>query len=177
MTPLVIPKPDPSEYAPYYGKYIGLVQGDDVLRALTDQIDKSLATLRGVSEEGSLKRYAPGKWSMREVAGHLIDTERIFAYRALRFARNDPTELPGFEQDDYIPAAHFDTRPWKDLLGEFDLVRRGNLCMFRGLDAEAWLRRGVASKCEISVRAAAYVIAGHELHHLRILRTKYISFD
>src|SRR5260370_5945459 len=149
MPHLIIGKPDASEYAPNYGMYISLVEGDAVLAALADT---SVAELRSVSEEASLTRYAPGKWSLREVLGHLIDTERIFAYRALRFARNDPTELPGFEQDDYIPAAHFDTRPWKDLLGEFDLVRRGNLCMFRGLDAEAWLRRGVASNFEISVR-------------------------
>ena len=120
-------------------------------------------------------RYAPGKWSLREVLGHIIDAERIFAYRALRFARNDPTELPGFEQDDLIPAAHFDQRPWADLLAEFELVRRSNLLLFAGFDREAWLRQGVASRNRISVRALAYVIAGHELHHLRVIRTKYLK--
>ena len=103
----------------------------------------------------------------------MIDTERIFAYRALRFARNDRTLLPGFEQDDYIPAAQFDRRPWADLLEEFEAVRRSNVLMFRGLSEEAWRRAGVANGDGMSVRAAAYVIAGHELHHMRVLREKY----
>ena len=175
MPHVVINKPEPSEYAPYYGKYISLVQSGDVLAALADQAAKSLAKLRSVSEETSLRRYAPGKWSMREVLGHVTDTERIFAYRALRFARNDATELSGFEQDDYVPAAHFDRRPWAELLAEFELVRRGNMLLFGGFDNAAWLRRGVASKNEISVRALVYIIAGHELHHMQIIRTKYLT--
>ncbi len=174
MPHLIIGKPDASEYAPNYGMYISRVEGDDVLAALADT---SVAELRSVSEEASLTRYAPGKWSLREVLGHVIDAERIFAYRALRFARNDPTELPGFEQDDLIPAAHFDQRPWADLLAEFELVRRGNLLLFAGFDREAWLRQGVASRNRISVRALAYVIAGHELHHMRVIRTKYLKAD
>jgi len=105
----------------------------------------------------------------------VIDSERIFAYRALRFARNDSTELPGFEQDDYVPPAHFDQRPWAELLDEFELVRRGNLLLFGGFDREAWLRRGVANGVGITVRALVYAIAGHELHHLRIIRAKYLS--
>ena len=96
----------------------------------------------------------------------MIDTERVFAYRALRFARNDRTNLPGFEQDDYVAAAHFDRRPWADLLEEFEAVRRSNLLMFRGFGEEAWPRQGVANGNAMSVRAAAYVIAGHELHHM-----------
>jgi uncharacterized damage-inducible protein DinB len=168
-------RPDPSEYGPFYAGYVSLVQGEDVLEALRDQIGRSLDVLRPVSSEDSLERYAPGKWSLREVVGHLIDAERIFAYRALRFARNDPTELPGFEQDDYVPAAQSDRRPWPDLLAEFELVRRANLLMFRGLDREAWLRRGVASRNEMTVRALAYAIAGHELHHLGIIRTRYLA--
>ena len=167
-------RPEPSEYAPYYEKYVRLVEGEDVLRAIGDQIGQSLATLRGVSPEDSLGRYAPGKWSLREVVGHLIDSERVFAYRALRFARNDRTGLPGFEGDDYVTAAGFDRRPWPELLDEFEAVRRATIPMFRGLDGEAWLRRGVASDNEMSVRAFAYNIAGHELHHLQIVRTKYL---
>jgi hypothetical protein len=103
----------------------------------------------------------------------MIDTERIFAYRALTVARNDRTELPGFEQDDYIPAAQFDRRPWADLLEEFAAVRGSNLLMFRGLEQEAWTRQGVVNRNPLSVRAAAYVIAGHELHHMRVLHQKY----
>lgn len=167
-------RPDPSEYAPYYEKYVSLVEGEDVLRALGDQIGQTLATLRGVSPEDSLARYAPGKWSLREVVGHLIDTERVFSYRALRFARNDRTRLPGFEGDDYVAAGQFDRRPWPELLDELEAVRRATIPMFRGLDGEAWLRRGVASDNEMSVRAFAYNIAGHELHHLQIVRTKYL---
>src|SRR5215470_7302403 len=101
-------RPEPSEYAPYYERYVKLVETTDVLGALRTQLDESLALLRGLSAEASLARYAPGKWSVREVVGHVIDSERIFAYRALRFGRGDKTPLPGFEQDDYIPAARFD---------------------------------------------------------------------
>src|SRR5262245_26014949 len=120
MPHVVITKPEPSEYAPSYERYISQVPTGDVLAALTDQAAKSLAKLRSVSEETSLRRYAPGKWSMRESLGHLIDSERIFAYRALRFARNDASELSGFEQDDYVAAGHFDSRPWAELLAEFE---------------------------------------------------------
>jgi uncharacterized damage-inducible protein DinB len=172
---LVITKPDPSEYAPYYEKDMDYVQGDDVLRTLSAQTDKSLATLRGISDERSLERYAPNKWSIREVVGHLIDCERIFSYRALRFARNDPQELAGFEQDDYIPYAHFNNRAWSDLLSEFELVRRSTVLMYRGLDKEAWMRRGTANKASLTVRAIAYITAGHELHHMQIIRTKYLG--
>jgi hypothetical protein len=167
-------KPEPSEYAPYYARYVALVEGNDVLGALGRQIEDTLATLRGIPPDVSLARYAPGKWSLREVVGHVIDAERIFAYRALRFARDDRTELPGFEQDDYAPAAQSDKRSWEDLLAELELVRRGNILMFRGLPHEAWLRKGVASGNEMSVRALAYNIAGHELHHMKVIREKYL---
>jgi uncharacterized damage-inducible protein DinB len=174
-TMLVVGKPDVSEYAPYYGRYVSLVAGDDVLRALGDQIEQTLATLRGVTSERSLERYAPGKWSLRQVVGHVVDAERIFAYRALRFARNDRTELPGFEQDDYAAAARSDERPWADLLAELELVRRANILMLGALDREAWAKRGVASGNEVTVRALAYSIAGHELHHMGVVRTRYLA--
>jgi hypothetical protein len=170
-----VARPDASEYAPYYEKYVTLVQGEDVLRAMGAQIEATLTALRKVTPQDSLRRYAPGKWSVREVLGHMIDGERIFAYRALRFARNDRTELPGFEQDDYVPAGRFDDRPWEDLIGEFEAVRRANILMFRGFDGDAWSRRGVASENEMSVRALAYVIAGHELHHMGVIRAKYLQ--
>jgi hypothetical protein len=173
MPDLPIARPDTSEHAPNYSRYVDLVAEGDILATLATQIDSTLAELRNVSEADSLKRYAPGKWSMREVVGHLIDTERIFAYRALRFARGDRKDLPGFEQDDYVAAAQFDRRPWSGLLEEFEAVRRSNLSMFRGLDEEAWRRQGVANGNAMSVRAAAYVIAGHELHHMRVLREHY----
>ena len=173
MPDLLIAKPDASEHAPYYSRYVDLVADGDILGTLATQIDGTLAELRKVSEADSLKRYAAGKWSIREVLGHLIDTERIFAYRALRFARGDRTDLPGFEQDDYVAAAQFDRRPWAGLLQEFEAVRRSNLLMFRGLGVEAWRRQGVANGNAMSVRAAAYIIAGHELHHMSGLREHY----
>lgn len=173
MPDLLIAKPDASEHAPYYSRYVDLVAEGDILATLATQIDGTLAELRKVSETDSLKRYAPGKWSMREVVGHMIDTERILGYRALRFARGDRTDLPGFEQDDYVAAAQFDRRPWAALLEEFKAVRMSNLLMFRGLGEEAWRRQGVANGNPMSVRAAAYVVAGHELHHMRVLREHY----
>jgi hypothetical protein len=173
MPHLLISKPASSEHAAYYSRYVDLVPDGNVLGALASQIGGTLGQLRAVSEADSLKRYAPGKWSVREAVGHMIDTERVFAYRALRFARNDRTNLPGFEQDDYVAAAHFDTRPWADLQEEFAAVRASTLLMFRGLGEEAWTRQGIANGNPMSVRAAAYVIAGHELHHMKVLREMY----
>jgi hypothetical protein len=172
---LQLRRPEPGEYDPYYEKYIRLVPDDDVVRVLGRQIEDTLALLQKISPEDSRRRYAADKWSVSEVVGHVIDTERIFAYRALRFARNDRTALPGFEQDDYIPAARFDERPWHDLLAELEFVRAGNILMFRGFDAEAWERRGVASGAEVSVRALGYIVAGHEQHHMAILQTRYLA--
>jgi uncharacterized damage-inducible protein DinB len=173
MPDLLVAKPDASEHAPYFSRYIDLVADGGILGTLAGQIGTTLKALRKVSDEDSLKRYTPEKWSVREVLGHLIDAERIFAYRALCIARNDRTELPGFEQDDYVPAAQFDLRPWADLLEEFDAVRHSNVLMFRGLGREAWQRQGVVNGNAMSVRAAAYVIAGHELHHMRVLHEMY----
>jgi hypothetical protein len=174
MNQLTIGRPEPIEHAPYYSKYINLVPGD-VLTAMSTQIESTLATLGKVSDTDSLMRYEPGKWSLREVVGHLIDTERIFAYRALRIARGDKTPLASFEQDDYVTTAGFDRIPWHDLLGEFELVRRANVMMLRGLDSEAWMRTGVASENAVSVRALAYCMAGHELHHMKIVRERYLK--
>ena len=173
MPDLLIARPDASEHAPYYSRYVDLVPSGDILTTIATQIDGTLAELRRVSEADSLKRYAPGKWSIREVMGHMIDTERVFAYRALRFARGDRKNLLSFEQDEYVATAQFDRRPWAGLLEEFEAVRRSNLLMFRALDDEAWARQGVANGNPMSVRAAAYIIAGHELHHLRVLREHY----
>jgi hypothetical protein len=173
MPDLLISKPEPSEHAPYFSRYIDLVPDGDILATLLSQIGVTLAELRKVTEENSLLRYEPGKWSVREVVGHMIDAERIFAYRALRFARNDQTPLASFEENDYVPAGNFDQRPWDDLLDEFYAVRRSNIAMFRGLTKEAWLRAGVASDNHMSVRALAYVIAGHERHHFGIIRDRY----
>jgi uncharacterized damage-inducible protein DinB len=171
---VITTQPEATEYAPYYGKYIALVPKEDVVATLSRQLDETLSTLRGLTETQANSRYAPDKWSIKELVGHMIDAERIFAYRALRFARNDQAALAGFEQDDYVSAGNFDNRQLSELADEFEHVRRANLFMLRSLDDEAWGRRGTASETEVSVRALAYIIAGHETHHMQILRTRYL---
>ena len=168
-------RPGSDEYAPFYAGYVAGVPEGQLLMLLRDQLAETEALLREFTGARADFRYAPDKWSVKEVVGHMADAERIFAYRALRFARNDRTPLPGYEQDDYIPNASFDSFPLGDLAAEFQSVRRATLFLFRHLDAGAWARRGVASESEVSVRALAYIIAGHELHHVGILRDRYLS--
>ena len=171
---LAIPRPQPQEYSSYAAGYVALVPRQDVLAALTNQLPETVALLSILSEEDGDLRYAPGKWSVKEVVGHVCDTERIFAYRALRISRNDPTPLAGFEQDDYVRGGPFAHCRLSDLVEEFTHIRRASLSLFRSLDETAWLRRGVANQNEVSVRAIAYIIAGHELHHRRVLQEKYL---
>ena len=176
MQDFIIVKPEESEHAPYYGRYISLVKDEgDIVSQLSGQLEATLALLRSIPEARGGFRYAEGKWSIRELLGHVIDGERIFAYRALRFSRGDVTPLPGFEQDDYVQNASFDDYPLGELVHEFESVRRSTLFLFKHLSEEAWTRRGIASENEVSVRALAYIIAGHELHHMSILRDKYLS--
>jgi uncharacterized damage-inducible protein DinB len=170
----MITPPEATEYQSYYGRYISLVPGQDLVQTLDQQIAHTLPVLRAITEEKSLHRYAPGKWSVKELLGHLIDAERIFTYRALRFARKDPTPLPGFDQDPYVEAAKFDSHPWNDLIAEFEHVRRSTILFFRALKPEDLLRSGTASGNAITVRALGYIIAGHELHHMAILRDRYL---
>jgi|SRR5579871_3077148 len=170
----MITPPETTEYQSYYGRYISLVPGKDLVQTLERQLTETLPILRSITEEKSLQRYAPGKWSIKEVLGHLIDAERIFTYRALRFARKDQTPLPGFDQDPYVEAANFDARPWTDLVDEFEHVRRSTILFFRSLRPEDLLRLGTASQNAITVRALGYIIAGHELHHMEILRDRYL---
>ena len=164
--------PAADEYGHHHARYITLVPPGDILVTLAGQIEETLAILRGVPEAEAVRRHPPYQWSLKEVIGHVTDTERIFAYRALRFARKDPTPLPAFEQNDYVASAHFDTRPLAALLAEFVAVRQATLALFRGLDADAWLRRGIASGTSVSVRAIAHIIAGHERHHAAVLRAR-----
>jgi hypothetical protein len=174
MQSVTATQPEANEYASYYEKYIVLVPSGDVVSTLSRQLEETLALLGGLSEAQGDSRYEPGKWSIKELVGHVIDGERIFGQRAFRFARGDEQPLPGFEQDDYVRAAGFNNRQLKDLTEEFELVRRSNLCLFRSLDERAWLRRGTASDAEVSVRALAYIMAGHVAHHMTILRTRYL---
>jgi hypothetical protein len=166
-------RPLPAESAPYFAKYINLVPDGDIVETLERQRAATLPLLQGISGQQSLHRYAADKWSIREVLGHISDTERVFSYRALVFARGDQSPLPSFEQDDYIRGAAFDRVPWADLMAEFEQVRRATIALFKGLTPEAWQRQGVASGNPMTARAAAWIIAGHELHHLAALRERY----
>ena len=174
MSASAIARPQSTEYQSYYERYVSLVPEGDVIKVLTEQLDETLALLRSIPEDKAGFRYGPDKWSIKELVGHVIDGERIFAYRALRFARGDQTPLPGFEQDDYVLNANFDERPLSELADEFEHVRRANLLMFGRLDEAAWNRRGSASEAEVSVRALAFIIAGHERHHVKVLKEKYL---
>ncbi len=166
-------KPAPGDYAPYAEQYIVLVKSDDIVGALEIQLKQTATLFSGRSERDGNFRYAPDKWTAKEVVGHVADTERVFAYRALRIARGDQTPLAGFEQEDYVRAARFGARKLADLVEEYMDVRHASLSLFRSLDEEAWLRRGVASDNSVTVLALAYLIAGHELHHRKILEERY----
>ena len=167
-----IPKPQPEEHAEYYSRYIKLV-GDDALAALRAQSASTPRLLSGLSEAQAMHRYAPGKWSVKEVVGHLLDGERVFSYRALRIARADTTPLPGFDENAWVPAARFDRRPMPDLVADYQTVRAATVALFASFDEEALTRLGTANDQPVSVRALAHMIAGHELHHVAILRERY----
>jgi DinB superfamily len=174
MSDALIGRPEPTEYAEYYGRYIGLVPEDDLCAAMAEQSKATTDFLRAIPEASGDLRYAPGKWSVKEVIGHMIDAERVFAHRAVWFARLDAQPLPGFEQDDWVNAATFSDQSLDELISEFECVRRGNLYFFKHLAPEAWLRRGTASGNEITVRALAYILVGHERYHLDVLRARYL---
>ncbi len=171
---LNLARPDGLDYAPHYEKYISLVPGNNVVNALEQQISETLALCSGCSEEQGDFRYAPDKWTLKELVGHVVDTERVFAYRALRISRNDKTPIEGFEQDDYVRYGPFGRCRLSDLVDELRQVRCTSVHLFRSLDEEAWMRRGIASNNEVTVRALAYIVAGHELHHRKILQERYL---
>jgi hypothetical protein len=175
MNNIKISSPADSEFAPYYRHYVSLVEGNDLVSALENQIDQTTSLLATIPEEKGTWRYAEGKWSIKELVGHLIDTERVMAYRALRFSRNDTTELEGFDQDPYIENADFDSCKLSDLTKQFELVRQSNIFMFNSLSENAWNRSGIASGNPVSVRGLGYIIAGHEVHHIKILKERYLD--
>jgi hypothetical protein len=167
-------RPADDEFVPYYGKYIARVPESAAIPALERQLEGMLPLLRRLDDAQGALRYAPGKWSIKQVIGHLIDAERVFAYRALRFARADRTELPGFDENGFVEAAGFDRLPIRALVNELELVRRSSLAMFGALDEQAWLRRGLANGAGVSVRALAFIIAGHGHHHVALLNERYL---
>jgi len=167
-------RPEATEYAPYYEQYIRLVPDGDIVTILDSQLESTLSLLGKLPETKASSAYAPGKWTIKEVLGHIIDTERIFTYRSLCIGRNDKTPLPGFEQDDYVAGTHFNARPLASVLEELTAVRRAGVHLLKHFTEEEWLRRGSANQKEITTRALAYNIAGHERHHVNILKVRYL---
>jgi DinB superfamily len=170
----MIGHPERTEAAEYYFRYIDQVPRGDICAILAAQHQETLAELRGISEERSRHRYQPDKWSMREVLGHINDTERLFVARAFWFARGFETPLPSFDQNVAVAAAAPDERSWTSHIEEFDAVRGATLSFFRNLPSDAWTRRGIASDNPFTVRALAYLAAGHVVHHMSILRSRYL---
>ena len=175
VTTSTIARPEPSEAPPYYFTYIDRVTGGNIVAVLTDQLDDSLALCSGISEEQSLRRYAADKWSMRQVLNHITDSERVFAFRALWFARGFETSLPSYDQTMAAQIADADSVLWAAHVEEFRRVRLASLSLFENIPVAAWMRTGIASDHRFSVRALAYIIAGHLHHHAALLRERYLN--
>jgi hypothetical protein len=173
MTTIAIP--DRTEAAEYYFRYIDRVGTGDIRDILANQLPEALSFFRGISAEQSLQRYAPDKWSIRQVVGHLSDTEKLFAFRAFWFARGFDTPLPSFDQHVAVSTSGADGRSWDDLVQEFAALRQATIAFFKDLPEEAWTRRGTASGNPFSVRALAYLTAGHLMHHVEIVRERYLA--
>jgi hypothetical protein len=168
-------RPDDSEYAPFYGGYVGLVPQGDVRDHLRTQIHETIALLSGVREAKAVQAYAPGKWTLKEVIGHMCDAERVFSYRILSIGRGDPAQLPSFDENQWAPASNANARQTAALVLELASVRSATVQLVASLSEEAFLRRGTASGKLVSVRALAYICAGHERHHLKIIRERYLA--
>jgi hypothetical protein len=168
-------RPTSDEYPPFYAPYLKQVPDGDVVEALIGGAEIAAALLHDVDEETAARAYAPGKWTLKEVLLHVADAERIFAYRALRFARGDSAELPGWDENTYAPKSGANDRTLESLLDELESVRESTVTLFEGLPAEAWDRRGVANGKPVSVRAIAWICAGHLLHHLEIIQERYLA--
>lgn len=167
-------RPAPVEYPTYYGTYIDKAEGGDLLRALRKASDKVWDTVYRIPTGSADRRYADGKWSVKEIFQHVIDSERVFCYRALRFARNDATALPGFDETAYTPEARVERRGFHQLLREHDAVRAGSIELFTSFDEEMLLRTGTANGQVMSVRALGWAIAGHAVHHMRVIEERYL---
>ena len=168
-------RPQKGEVADYYFTYIDKVGDGDIVSTLEAQLQRGLALFAGISEQASRHRYAPDKWSIRQVLNHINDAERVFAFRALWFARGLPEALPSFDQDITSAAAHADECAWRDHVDEFRVIRLASIALLRNLPDDAWLKRGIASGNAVSVRGLAYIIAGHAEHHLGVLNERYLQ--
>jgi len=174
MSQLSLPRPAPDESAPFYHGYIAEVPDERIGSHLRNQLPELERLVAPLDDTAARSRYAPGKWSVKEVLGHLADTERIFAYRLLRIGRGDATPLPGFDENAYVPAADFDRLPLETIVGELRAVRLATVALVDGLPSEAWTRRGQASGKTISARALAYIVVGHMTHHARVVQERYL---
>jgi len=167
-------RPRPGDYSTYYENYVKLIGDEDILKILNDQSKKTQDILNSFSEHRGNYRYADGKWTVKEVVGHLLDTERVFAYRALCIARGEKKSLPGFDQNDYVSEGNFNRRELFDLNYEFRLLRESNLLLFRSFTPEMLKLKGFANESSVTVLAILFIIAGHEKHHMNVLREKYM---
>lgn len=167
-------KPAASDYALFYAGYVSLVPEDDVLSAIEQQSSETQRLISSIDETRASHRYAEGKWSIKEVIGHFTDAERVFGYRALAIARGDTSPLPGFDENAYVRSANFDQWRLGDLAEAYALARRSSIVFFRNLAEEDWNRRGNANGSEVTVNALAYIVVGHERHHLKVLRERYL---
>jgi uncharacterized damage-inducible protein DinB len=171
----IIQKPKPGEYPPYAAMYIDLLPDDgQVLNHLDENFRLTKDFILSFPQDKLLYRYAPGKWTIKEILVHIIDDERIYTYRALRFGRNDKTELPGFEQDDFAHYSNANERELKNIFEEYEAVRKATITLFNGLDEKTLTMEGTADGNKATVRALAYHIAGHELHHISFIRKNYL---
>lgn len=168
-------RPAPDEHAPYYANYIGMVPEGDVLDLMTRQVKETTKLLAGIPDAKAGYRYAPGKWSIKGLVGHVVDSERVFSYRALSIGRGDPSPLPGFDEKAWAQVSNADERPLKELIKDYEAARQATLALFRSLPADGWARRGTANNYPVTVRALAWIILGHERHHLKILRERYLG--
>jgi uncharacterized damage-inducible protein DinB len=170
-----ITRPESGEYSSYNARYIDKVQSGDLFAVMQATHRETQTLIGSLSDEQLQYRYAEGKWTIKDIVGHLIDAERIFAYRALRFARKDATELAGFEENDYVPTSNANDRSIHDLLAEFTVVRAATLSLLKSFTDEMLVRSGMVNGNAISVRALAYIIGGHEIHHLAVIKERYIK--
>lgn len=176
MIATTIERPAATEHAEYYGRYVSKVPNNvDLISLLREQAMETVSMLQGLTPKQAEFAYAPGKWTIKQVVGHIIDAERVFVYRALRFARQDKTELASFDENSFVDNANFNERTLPDLLEEFQVVRSGTIHFAKSLDADALTRVGIASKNPVSVRALLYIVAGHERHHAELFREKYLT--
>lgn len=168
-------KPKVGDYDPYYSSYINFYEDENILDVLEEQVKSSEKFLKSIAEEQGNFSYADRKWTIKEVIGHIIDVERVMAYRALSFARGEKQSLPGFEQDDYVAETDFSNRTLNDLIDELKAVRKSNIILFKSFDERILERRGNANGVEVTVLALIYIIAGHEKHHIQILKKRYLQ--